>query len=82
MPGFEVDSPKAPGVRLDATAGDLTRDSALGGLRIVYYVFAAERQIWLVTIYDKDEAENLTAEQCRLLRSAIHDELRARRGDA
>ena len=53
-----------------------------GGLRIVYYVLAADRQIWLFTIYDKDEVENLTAQQCRLLRSAIHDELTARSGDA
>lgn len=58
------------------------RKGSRDGLRIVYYVLAAERQIWLFTIYDKDEAKNLTAGQCRLLRSAIHDELRARRGDA
>ena len=51
------------------------------GLRIIYYVLAADRQIWLFTIYDKDEAQDLTPQQCRLLRSAIHDELAARRGD-
>jgi hypothetical protein len=51
------------------------------GLRIVYYVLAADRQIWLFTIYDKDETQDLTAQQCRLLRSAIHDELAARSED-
>ena len=58
------------------------RKGGRGGLRIVYYVLAADRQIWLFTIYDKDEAQNLTAQQCRLLRHAIHDELTARRDDA
>ena len=53
-----------------------------GGLRIVYYVLAADRQIWLFTIYDKDETQNLTARECRLLKSAIHEELEARRRNA
>jgi mRNA-degrading endonuclease RelE of RelBE toxin-antitoxin system len=52
------------------------------GLRVIYYVLSSERQIWFFTIYDKDEAENLTAGQCRLLQDAIHEELRARRGNA
>ena len=50
-----------------------------GGLRVIYYVLEAERQVWLFTIYDKDETDDLTAEQCRLLKSAIRNELRARR---
>jgi hypothetical protein len=52
------------------------------GLRVIYYVLSADRQIWLFAIYDKDELEDLTATQCRLLRSAIHEELRARKGRA
>ena len=52
-----------------------------GGLRVIYYVLAADRQIWLFTIYDKDEVKNLTPKQCRSLRNAIHEELRARRGN-
>jgi hypothetical protein len=53
-----------------------------GGLRVIYCVFAAESQIWLFTIYDKGETENLTAEQCRRLRNAILAERRARRSGA
>jgi putative transcriptional regulator len=30
---------------------------------------AADRQIWLFTIYDKDETENLTAQECRQKRN-------------
>lgn len=52
-----------------------------GGLRVIYFVLPADRQIWLFTIYDKDEIKNLTPKQCRLLRSAIREELGARRED-
>jgi hypothetical protein len=45
-----------------------------GGLRIVYYYFQTERQIWLVTIYDKDEATDLTAAEKRALKDAIQTE--------
>jgi hypothetical protein len=31
-----------------------------GGLRVIYYYFPAERQIWLITLCDKDEASDLT----------------------
>jgi mRNA-degrading endonuclease RelE of RelBE toxin-antitoxin system len=51
-----------------------------GGLRVIYYVLAADEQIWLFTLYDKGEVKDLTPKQCRLLKAAIHDELRARRG--
>ena len=32
-----------------------------GGLRIIYYYFLSDDQIWLMTLYDKDEAADLTA---------------------
>lgn len=31
-----------------------------GGLRIIYYYFPSEHQIWLMTLYGKDEADDLT----------------------
>jgi hypothetical protein len=31
-----------------------------GGLRVIYYHFAADDQIWLMTLYGKDEAADLT----------------------
>jgi hypothetical protein len=49
-----------------------------GGLRIIYYYFSTERQIWLMTLYSKDEAPDLTPKQKRVLTSAIQAELRAR----
>ena len=50
-----------------------------GGLRIIYYFFLADQQIWLMTLYDKDEASDLTAKQRKALRNALEAELQARR---
>ena len=49
-----------------------------GGLRVIYYYFPREQQIWLMTLYDKDEASDLTPKQRQALKSAIEIELRAR----
>jgi hypothetical protein len=49
-----------------------------GGLRVIYYYFPGEQQIWLITLYDKDEASDLTPKERQALTSAIEFELRAR----
>ena len=49
-----------------------------GGLRIIYYYFLADQQIWLMTIYDKDETSDLTPREKRTLKSTIQTELQAR----
>jgi mRNA-degrading endonuclease RelE of RelBE toxin-antitoxin system len=49
-----------------------------GGLRIIYYLLLGDQQIWLFTLFGKDEAADLTADQKRQLRAAIGAELRAR----
>src|SRR6266567_4831775 len=49
-----------------------------GGLRIIYYHFSSDHQIWLMTLYGKDEASDLTAQQKKALRVAIEEELAAR----
>jgi mRNA-degrading endonuclease RelE of RelBE toxin-antitoxin system len=49
-----------------------------GGLRVVYYWFDGRDQIWLMTIYDKNEASDLTPEQKRLLKAAIDAEKKSR----
>ena len=52
-----------------------------GGLRVIYYHFKSDSQIWLVTLYDKNEASDLTAGEKKALKSAIENEvgMRARR---
>ena len=49
-----------------------------GGLRISYYSFPAEEQIWLMTLYNKNEASDLTSQQKKSLRAALEAELAAR----
>lgn len=50
-----------------------------GGLRVIYYYFLSDIQIWLLTIYDKNEAVDLTTPEKKLLRQAIETELESRR---
>ena len=49
-----------------------------GGLRIIYYYFAMDQQIWLMTLFDKDEAVDLTAGEKKILKNAVQAELKAR----
>ena len=49
-----------------------------GGLRIIYYHFRSDHQIWLMTLYGKDEASDLTASEKKALKAAIEKELEAR----
>jgi hypothetical protein len=57
------------------------RDGAKGaaGLRIVYYHFLSDHQIWLMTLYDKGEAADLTTAEKKMLKAALDAELKARR---
>ena len=47
-------------------------------LRVIHYYFPSEGQIWLMTLYDKNEASDLTAKQKQILKTALEDELRTR----
>lgn len=49
-----------------------------GGLRIIYYFFATDQQIWLMTLYDKNECSDLTAKEKKALQEAIDAELKSR----
>jgi len=75
-------------------AGDLIRDTGglrkvrfsdvrrgkgkRGGLRVIYFWWELGAQFWLFTLYDKDEADDLTPAQRKTLRAAIKAELEAR----
>jgi hypothetical protein len=45
---------------------------------VVYYYFAAGQQIWLMTLYGKDEAADLTPKEKKALKAAIEGECKAR----
>lgn len=49
-----------------------------GGLRIIYYYFSADQQIWLMAFYGKNEAVDLTPQEKKALKHALESELRAR----
>ncbi|HEY1401001.1 MAG TPA: hypothetical protein VF953_05385 [Terriglobales bacterium] len=49
-----------------------------GGLRIIYYHFKSDCQTWLMTLYDKDEASDLTATQKKALKASLESELETR----
>ena len=70
--------PGTGGFRKLRWADDRRGKGRRGGLRIIYYLLAADQQIWLFTLFGKDEAADLTPAQKRQLRAAIEAELRAR----
>jgi mRNA-degrading endonuclease RelE of RelBE toxin-antitoxin system len=49
-----------------------------GGLRIIYYYFLSDHQIWLMTVYGKDEASDLSEKQKKALKDSMAVELAAR----
>jgi hypothetical protein len=52
-----------------------------GGLRIIYFYFASDKQIWFMTLYGKNEASDLTPKEKKELKSAIESELSARQNN-
>ena len=51
-----------------------------GGLRVIYYCFLSDEEIWLLTLYDKDEAAELNENEKDQLRRALEAERAARKG--
>ena len=50
-----------------------------GGLRVIYYWWDGGLQFWLFTLYDKDEAVDLSAREKLALRAMLKVELELRR---
>lgn len=60
--------------------GDTRRgEGKRGGLRMIYFWWEPGRQVWLFTLYGKDETSDLSGRQRAVLRAAIKAELEARR---
>lgn len=49
-----------------------------GGLRVIYFWWGEGLQYWLFTLYDKDEAVDLTPIQRKILKEMIKAELKER----
>lgn len=54
------------------------RKGKRGGLRVIYYYFPMENQIWLMTVYGKDELADLSPPEKHMLKVAIEKEAGAR----
>ena len=50
-----------------------------GGLRVIYYCFLSQEEIWLLTLYGKDEVTDLSKDEKDRLRRALEAERAARR---
>jgi hypothetical protein len=59
--------------------GDTRRQKGKrGGLRVIYYFWREGGQFWLFTLYDKDEAADLTAADRKAVKALLEAELAAR----
>jgi hypothetical protein len=50
-----------------------------GVLHVIYYWCQPGKQFWLFTVYNKDEMDDLTAAQRKILNELLKQELEARR---
>jgi hypothetical protein len=71
--------PDAGGLRKLRFADARRGKGKRGGLRVIYFWWDAGFQFWLFTLYGKDEASDLTAQQRKSLKATIKAELAARR---
>ncbi len=70
--------PRTGGFRKLRWADDRRGKGKRGGLRVIYYWLESDMQIWMFAIYDKDELENLTPTQEKMLKQAISQEVSCR----
>lgn len=49
-----------------------------GGIRIIYYWWLGGDQFWLFTLYDKDEASDLSPDERKALKAMLEREIDAR----
>jgi hypothetical protein len=50
-----------------------------GGLRVIYYCWQAGKQFWLFTVYNKDEMDDLTTAQRKILKDLLKQDLESRK---
>lgn len=68
----------AGGLRKMRYADEKRGKGKRGGLRVIYYRWQSGKQFWLFTVYSKDEMDDLTAAQRKILRELLKQELEAR----
>ena len=71
--------PGAGGIRKLRWADSRRGKGKRGGLRIIYYCFSSDEEIWLLTLYGKDEASDLSKDEKAQLKRALEAERAARK---
>jgi len=71
--------PGAGGIRKLRWADSRRGKGKRGGLRIIYYCFLSDEEIWLLTLYGKDEASDLSKDEKAQLKRALEAERAARK---
>jgi hypothetical protein len=71
--------PGAGGIRKLRWKDPRRKKGKRGGLRVIYYCFLSNEEIWLLTLYDKDEAADLSKNEKDLMRRALEAERAARK---
>ncbi|KFX29487.1 hypothetical protein [Ralstonia solanacearum] len=49
-----------------------------GGLRVIYYHWDGSSQFWMFVVYDKDEADDLSSDERKVLARLLEQEVKAR----
>jgi hypothetical protein len=70
--------PGTGGFRKVRWADPRRRKGKRGGLRVNYHYLMSDTQIWLMTLYDKDTATDLSPAEKRVLKAAIEKETQER----
>lgn len=71
--------PGAGGVRKLRWSDPRRGKGKRGGLRIIYYCFLSDEEIWLLTLYGKDQASDLSKDEKVQLKRALEAERAARK---
>ncbi|MGY4535504.1 hypothetical protein ACVW0Y_004659 [Pseudomonas sp. TE3786] len=66
------------GLRKVRFADALRGKGKRGGLRVIYYWWLGGEQFWLFSLYNKDELEDLSCDQRKLLKQRLELEMNAR----
>jgi hypothetical protein len=72
--------PAAGGIRKLRWKDSRRSKGKRGGLRVIYYCFLSDEEIWLLTLYDKNQAADLTKDEKQQLRRALEAERAVRKG--
>lgn len=71
--------PGTGGVRKVRWSDPHRKKGKRGGMRVIYFVLVDDRLLYLLTIYDKDEMDDLTNDEKKQLKRLVDDETKARK---